>query len=192
MGRRGHYWVLLSLTHFFYFHHRSQFSLHSHLPQIRKPNKLTSPPISAAYASSNYESDKSKLAQVSKKLESTSMHFKRSLHQLHFILLLVVLRLLSSPCFWSFGYIRLSDRLRKTANDPSKAPPRADVLKGLKNGIVVNLLGMGAAILGRQATVGTLVAKALTTSANPLYRSGSSPILALDVFLVQYIPESRN
>jgi hypothetical protein len=47
---------------------------------------------------------------------------------------------------------------------------------------------MGSAILGMQATVGFLVAKALTTSANPYYQGiapGSSPVLALDVFLVQ-------
>ncbi|XP_030444036.2 protein TIC 21, chloroplastic-like [Syzygium oleosum] len=69
--------------------------------------------------------------------------------------------------FWSFGYIRLSEKLRKTANDPSKAPPRADVVKSLKNGIMLNLLGMGAAILDMQATVGLLVAKALTSSTNP-------------------------
>lgn len=50
------------------------------------------------------------------------------------------------------------------------------------------MLGMGAAILGMQATVGTLVAKALTTSAVPYYQGispGQSPVLALDVFLVQ-------
>ncbi|KAH6789829.1 translocon at inner membrane of chloroplasts 21 [Perilla frutescens var. frutescens] len=90
--------------------------------------------------------------------------------------------------FWSFGYIRLSDRLRRTANDPSKAPPRADVVKSLKNGIGINILGIGAAILGMQATVGLLVAKALTTSATPYYQGiapGNSPVLALDVFLVQ-------
>ncbi|KAI9127716.1 hypothetical protein K1719_000709 [Acacia pycnantha] len=90
--------------------------------------------------------------------------------------------------FWSFGYIRLSNKLRRTANEPTKAPARADVVKSLKNGIVLNLLGMGAAILGMQATVGALVGKALTSSANPYYSGmspGSSPVLALDVFLVQ-------
>lgn len=49
-------------------------------------------------------------------------------------------------------------------------------------------MGIGAAILGMQATVGLLVAKALTTSAIPYYQGitpGSSPVLALDVFLVQ-------
>ncbi|KAJ1278262.1 hypothetical protein BS78_04G066300 [Paspalum vaginatum] len=90
--------------------------------------------------------------------------------------------------FWSFGYIRLSERLRRTAKEPAKAPPRADVVKSLKNGIVLNILGMGAAVLGMQATVGALVAKALTTSAVPYYQAaspGQSPVLALDVFLVQ-------
>jgi hypothetical protein len=63
-------------------------------------------------------------------------------------------------------------------------------VKSLKNGIVLNLLGMGAAILGMQATVGLLVAKALTSSANPYYQKmtpGYSPVLALDVFLVQVL-----
>lgn len=69
-----------------------------------------------------------------------------------------------------------------------QAPPRADVVRSLQNGIGVNVLGIGAAILGMQATVGLLVAKALTTSATPYYQGispGSSPVLALDVFLVQ-------
>lgn len=178
---------------------------------------LASAPISAVYTSSNDESEKAKLAQVAKRLENTSRYFKR-LGSLGFwgqlmctIVSAVILSFsvvitgkISSPAtfyataggiaaafisvFWSFGYIRLSEKLRRTANDPSKAPPRADVVKSLKNGIVVNLLGMGAAVLGMQATVGLLVAKALTTSVNPFYQGvspGSSPVLALDVFLVQ-------
>ena len=70
----------------------------------------------------------------------------------------------------------------------AKAPPRVDVVKNLKNGIVINILGMGATVLGMQATVGLLVGKALTSSANPYYQGLSpaySPVLALDVFLVQ-------
>jgi hypothetical protein len=61
------------------------------------------------------------------------------------------------------------------------------VIKSLKNGIMLNILGMGAAVLGMQATVGALVAKALTTSTVPyqVSASGQSPVLALDVFLVQ-------
>jgi hypothetical protein len=55
---------------------------------------------------------------------------------------------------------------------------------------VLNILGMGAAVLAMQATVGALVAKALTTSAVPYYQAaapGQSPVLALDVFLVQVL-----
>lgn len=165
----------------------------------------------------NDESEKAKRAQVAKRLENTSRYFKR-LGSLGFwgqlvctIISAVILSFstaitgrVSSPAtfyataggivaafisvFFSFGYIRLSDRLKKTASDPAKAPPRAEVVKSLTNGIVINLLGMGAAILGMQATVGLLVAKALTSSANPYYQGitpGSSPVLALDVFLVQ-------
>ncbi|KAJ9175250.1 hypothetical protein P3X46_013822 [Hevea brasiliensis] len=176
-----------------------------------------SSPVSPPFNPSNDEAERAKLAQVAKKLESASKYFKR-LGSLGFwgqlictVVAAVILSFsvvitgkISSPAtfyataggiaaafisvFWSFGYIRLSDKLRKTANDPSKAPPRVDVVKSLKNGIVVNLLGMGAAILGMLATVGLLVAKALTSTANPYYQGispGYSPVLALDVFLVQ-------
>ncbi|CAK8573916.1 unnamed protein product [Lathyrus sativus] len=183
------------------------------LPFTVTASSQPSPP----FTPSNEESDKAKLDQVSKRLEKTARHFKR-LGSLGFwgqlvctIVSAVILSFsvivtgkVTSPAtfyataggiaaafisvFWSFGYIRLSERLRRTANDPTKAPPRSDVVKSLQNGIVLNLLGMGAAILGMQATVGFLVAKALTSSANPYYQGiapGSSPVLALDVFLVQ-------
>ncbi|KAG4907618.1 hypothetical protein AAZX31_20G116900 [Glycine max] len=173
--------------------------------------------VSPAFTPSNDESEKAKLELVAKRLEKTARYFKR-LGNLGFwgqlvctVVAAVILSFsvivtgkVTSPAtfyataggivaafisvFWSFGYIRLSEKLRKTSNDPTKAPPRADVVKGLKNGIVLNLLGMGAAILGMQATVGLLVAKALTSSANPYYQGispGSTPVLALDVFLVQ-------
>jgi len=128
--------------------------------------------------------------------------------------------------FWSFGYVRLAQKLRDTIGNPTKvfvtsrvqhisnsvlnctmlffvvvfetfspkfnlvlkAPPRAQVVKNLRNGIIINLLGMGATLLGLQATVGVLVAKALTSSSTPYLQGapqGYSPVLALDVFLVQ-------
>jgi hypothetical protein len=50
------------------------------------------------------------------------------------------------------------------------------------------MLGMGAAVLGMQATVGALVAKALTTSTVPYQAApGQSPVLSIDVFLVQVL-----
>ncbi|XP_020576595.1 protein TIC 21, chloroplastic [Phalaenopsis equestris] len=172
---------------------------------------------STGYPTADEQSEMAKLAQVSKRLENTSRYFKR-LGSFGFwgqlvctIVSAVIISFsnivtgkITSPVtfyataggiaaafvsvFWSFGYIRLSERLRKTANDPTKAPPRADVIKSLRNGIFLNIFGMGASILGMQATVGLLVAKALTSSAVPYYQGippGQSPVLALDVFLVQ-------
>ena len=92
------------------------------------------------------------LMQVSKRLESTARYFKR-LGSLGFwgqlvctvvaaVILsfsIVITGKITSPVtfystaggiaaafisvFWSFGYIRLSDKLRKSANDPSKVCP---------------------------------------------------------------------
>uniref|UniRef100_A0A2P2IMH1 Protein TIC 21, chloroplastic n=2 Tax=Rhizophora mucronata TaxID=61149 RepID=A0A2P2IMH1_RHIMU len=176
-----------------------------------------SPPSSTAFTSPNDDAERAKFAQVARRLENTSRYFKR-LGSFGFwgqlictvvaaVILsfsVVVTGKISSPptfyataggiaaafisVFWSFNYIRLSEKLRRTANEPSKAPPRADVVKSLKNGVVLNLLGMGATILGMQAMVGLLVAKALTSTANPYYQGispGYRPVLALDVFLVQ-------
>ncbi|XP_068324704.1 protein TIC 21, chloroplastic-like [Pyrus communis] len=200
----------------------SSFSSSYGAPTHRGPRlsistiRASSPPISQNFTSPNDETEKAKLLQVAKRLESTARYFKR-LGSLGFwgqlvstVVAAVILSFsvvitgkVSSPptfyataggivagfisVFWSFGYIRLSDKLRRTASDPAKAPPRADVIKSLKNGIVLNILGMGAAVLGMQATVGLLVAKALTSSANPYQglTPGYSPVLALDVFLVQ-------
>ncbi|XP_051137789.1 protein TIC 21, chloroplastic [Andrographis paniculata] len=183
----------------------------------RRQKNLAPCRISASNSSPSDASEKAKLAQVARRLENTSRNFKR-LGSFGFwgqlvctVVAAVILSFsiiitgkITSPAtfyataggiaaafvsvFWSFGHIRLADKLRRTASDPSKAPPRAEVVKSLKNGIVVNLLGMGSAILGMQATVGLLVAKALTTSATPYYQGmppGNSPVLALDVFLVQ-------
>ncbi|OEL35993.1 Protein TIC 21, chloroplastic [Dichanthelium oligosanthes] len=163
------------------------------------------------------EAERAKLAQVSKKLEKTGRYFK-NLGNLGFWSQLVCatisagilsfsavatgdatapftfcataigIALAFISVFRSFGYIRLSERLRRTANEPAKAPPRADVVKNLRNSIVFNVVGMGAAVLGLQATVGALVAKALTSSSVPYYQGippGQSPVLALDIFLVQ-------
>ncbi|KAI5073430.1 hypothetical protein GOP47_0011443 [Adiantum capillus-veneris] len=90
--------------------------------------------------------------------------------------------------FWAYGYIRLSNKLRSTVHALSKAPPRADVVNQLKNGVIINFLGMGLTLLGMEATVGALVAKSLLSTAGPTFQgmpAGYSPVLALDVFLVQ-------
>jgi len=170
------------------------------------------------YNQGGFEKDEAaKIAQVARRLERTAGHFKRfgSLGFWGQLVCTVVAAVIlafsvvitgqaTSPVsiyltaggiaaaflsvFWSFGYIRLAQKLRETIGTPTKAPPRAQVVKNLRNGIIINLLGMGATLLGLQATVGVLVAKALTSSSTPYLQgapSGYSPVLALDVFLVQ-------
>ncbi|XP_077229537.1 translocon at inner membrane of chloroplasts 21 [Tasmannia lanceolata] len=187
------------------------------LSHALRKNTIAQASFPTAYPTPNEDGEKAKLQLVSKRLENTARYFKR-LGTLGFwgqlvctVVAAVILSFstvvtgkITAPVtfyataagiaaafvsvFWSFGYIRLSDKLRRTANEPAKAPPRAEVVKSLKNGIVLNVLGMGAAILGMQATVGLLVAKALTSSAVPYYQGispGYAPVLALDVFLVQ-------
>jgi hypothetical protein len=112
-------------------------------------------------SSPDAEREKEKISQVSKRLESTGRYFKR-LGGLGFwsqlvctvvssVILafsVVITRSPTSPptfyitaigivatflsVLWSFGYIQLAVRLRKTANDPAKSPPCADVVKNLK------------------------------------------------------------
>ncbi|XP_058191360.1 protein TIC 21, chloroplastic-like isoform X1 [Rhododendron vialii] len=115
----------------------------------KRTTALSSSPISTAFTSPNDDPQKAKLAQVAKRLESTSRYFKR-LGSLGFwgqlvctVVTAVILSFsvvlkgkITSPAtfyataggiaaafvsvFWSFGFIRLSDKLRRTANEPSK------------------------------------------------------------------------
>eukprot|EP01023_Acetabularia_acetabulum_P069192 TRINITY_DN9966_c0_g1_i1.p1 TRINITY_DN9966_c0_g1~~TRINITY_DN9966_c0_g1_i1.p1 ORF type:complete len:303 (-),score=17.59 TRINITY_DN9966_c0_g1_i1:1101-1874(-) len=95
--------------------------------------------------------------------------------------------------FWSFGYTRLSRRMFGYANAKQgqevKKIKKTDVQKSIKQGSVINMFGMGSTLLGVQAVVGTLVAKTLTSSSINPYLQGAagnvSPVLAIDVFLVQ-------
>jgi hypothetical protein len=95
--------------------------------------------------------------------------------------------------FWSFGYTRLSRKLRRflDAGGAAGAPRirRSDVVNMLEKGAIINVLGAGASMLGLQATIGLLVAKTLTTATvNPFLASNTNtwnPVLAFDVFNVQ-------
>lgn len=106
---------------------------------------------------------------------------------LYFILIGMLASFLSSA--WSFGYTRLARQLANSASDPTKAPPRAQVQSTLQFGVGINLLGLGATIVGLQATTGLLFAKTLSTAASNPYVVGGArnfnPVLALDIFLVQ-------
>jgi len=96
--------------------------------------------------------------------------------------------------FWAYGYTRLARKLRATAAAAARGGGpvvvrKDDVIGALERGTALNIAGLASTLLGLQATVGLLVAKTLTNAtANPFLAGGSgsySPVLALDVFLVQ-------
>lgn len=97
---------------------------------------------------------------------------------------------------WNFGYTRTAIKMQRYLD----ALPGQEVEKVKKQqvatlitkGVFINLIGLGATLLGVQALVGLLVAKTLANaSANPFVTSAATgayaynPVLALDVFLVQ-------
>ncbi|PKI33510.1 hypothetical protein CRG98_046066, partial [Punica granatum] len=126
-----------------------EFLLSSHRGLRNRESKLFFASSGSPVAPASDDSDKAKLSQVAKRLENTSRYFKR-LGNLGFwgqlvctVVAAVILSFsvvitgkITSPAtfyataggiaaafisiFWSFGYIRLSEKLRKTANDPSK------------------------------------------------------------------------
>lgn len=65
--------------------------------------------------------------------------------------------------FWSYGYTRLSRKLMafsealEGSDVNSKGVKKKNVKYTLRNGLTVNVIGMGAALLGLQAMVGMLV-----------------------------------
>ncbi|GAB4818099.1 hypothetical protein N2152v2_005145 [Parachlorella kessleri] len=95
--------------------------------------------------------------------------------------------------FWSFGYTRLSLKLKAflEAASVETAPKirRSDVINMLEKGAIINVLGAAATLLGLQATIGLLVAKTLTSATvNPFMATNTTawnPVLAFDVFNVQ-------
>lgn len=91
--------------------------------------------------------------------------------------------------FWALGFLRLGRRLSKAASEGGEgAPKRGDVQASIVRAIYINIIGMGATILGAESTIGLLVAKSLTSASQALFSSGMynyQPVLPLDVFLVQ-------
>lgn len=120
--------------------------------------------------------------------QGTAAHARRAQGTeagLYFILFGNVCAFLS--VFWTLGYRRLGERLRRGAEQPELAPPRSQVVNSLTSGVTINMVGMGFCVVGLQATTGLLFAKTLSVAAQNPYLSGATynPVLALDIFLVQ-------
>lgn len=82
---------------------------------------------------------------------------------LYMVLIAIIAAIFST--FWTFGYTRLARRVRRYARSSGTAEAekpgvkiqKRDVKRTLRNGLTINVVGMGAALLGLQAMVGMLV-----------------------------------
>ena len=84
------------------------------------------------------------------------------------------------------GIGKLGDKLRKAVDQLDLVPPRTEVVRQLSTGLAVNFVGLGATIVGMQATTGLLFAQSLSAAAAAPFTPGyTGPVLALDIFLIQ-------
>lgn len=86
--------------------------------------------------------------------------------------------------YWAFRYIRLSRQLK--ASDSLNRPTPGHVVQAIKYGLYTNLAGMFLTLLGGEALVGSLFAKALSQPQGvALYERISQAVQPLDVLIVQ-------
>jgi hypothetical protein len=89
--------------------------------------------------------------------------------------------------FWGFRYTRLAKGLR--SSDMGKRPKPKDVLQTLRLGLLISLGGMLVSLLGGQAIIGALLAKALSQPQGAaVFGAGANVtqfVQPLDIFVVQ-------
>lgn len=89
--------------------------------------------------------------------------------------------------YWAFRYTRLARRLR--GRDASRRPKPKDALQALRFGLYISLGGMLLSLLGAEAIVGSLLAKALSQPQGAaLFGAGTNVtqfVQPLDIFVVQ-------
>ncbi|MBD1939736.1 DUF3611 family protein [Microcoleus sp. FACHB-68] len=86
--------------------------------------------------------------------------------------------------YWSWRYTRVANQLQSA--NPNLRPKKADALKLLQRGLIVNLVGMLLTLLGAEAINGTLLAKSIS-SQGVVFTDPSALsrfIQPLDIFLV--------
>ncbi len=104
-----------------------------------------------------------------------------------FLLAIVGLLAVYLGSFWGFRYTRLAKGLR--SSNASKRPKPKEVLQVLKLGLLISLGGMLVSLLGGQAIIGALLAKALSQPQGAaVFGAGANVtqfVQPLDIFVVQ-------
>lgn len=86
--------------------------------------------------------------------------------------------------YWALRYTRLSQQLQ--SSNPNLRPKKAEALKLLRTGLLVNIVGMTLTLMGAEAIAGTLLAKSFQSTGigfsvnSPL----SNLIQPVDIFVV--------
>ena len=104
-----------------------------------------------------------------------------------FFFAVIGLLLLYAGVFWAFRYTRISRRLR--AVDGRDRPKPGDVVRALKMGVMLNLVGMLLSLLGSGAWTGSLIGKTFFQGSGQtnIFQDATQTIQALDVWVVQAI-----
>jgi hypothetical protein len=89
--------------------------------------------------------------------------------------------------FWAFRYTRLGRQLR--SKDEARRPKPKDAIRMLKLGLFISLGGMLLTLIGAEATVGALLAKALSQPQGAavfgMPNNVSQYVQPLDIFVIQ-------
>ncbi len=86
--------------------------------------------------------------------------------------------------YLAYRYTRLGILLLST--NSSNRPRKAETVQVLRLGVIVNLVGILLTLLGAQAIVGTLAARAITQTQFVFAQPGTQPFISgLDMFVVQ-------
>jgi hypothetical protein len=85
--------------------------------------------------------------------------------------------------YLAFRYARIGKQL--LSSNPNNRPRKNESVQVLRLGLIVNLVGMLLTLLGAQAIVGTLVARAISSQAATTLFDPSRIISGLDMFVVQ-------
>jgi hypothetical protein len=86
--------------------------------------------------------------------------------------------------YLAYRYTRIGSQLQSA--NPSNRPRKIETIQVLRLGVIVNLVGILLTLLGAQAIVGTLVARAITQTQFIFTSQSNQPfITGLDMFVVQ-------
>jgi uncharacterized membrane protein len=85
--------------------------------------------------------------------------------------------------YWAFRYTRLSRRLKASDQPPT---PR-NLMDAIRIGLIINMVGMFVTLLGAEALIGSLFAKALSQpqSGGAFYERITQAIQPIDILIVQ-------